>query len=160
MKYGTPTLAILFLLLQSIPLYAFTGMVVSITDGETIKVLNEGSQVKVRLYGIDCPEKKQAFGQKAKDFTASLVAGKFVEVVPEDTDIYSRTVGLVFADGKSVNLEIVKAGYAWVYRHYCKAAFCFQWLDDEAKARKAKIGLWHDKDPTPPWEWRKKRRED
>ena len=73
---------------------------------------------------LDTPEKKQAFGQKAKDFTASMVAGKMVDVEPVDQDRYGRTVGLVTVVGQSLNDELVKNGFAWVYRQYCRRGEC------------------------------------
>lgn len=144
-----------FLLLASTPVHAWTGQVVAVTDGDTIKVLQDGRETKIRLYGVDTPEKKQAFGQKAKDFTASLVAGKIVEVEPVDQDRYGRTVGLVTVVGRSLNKELVKNGFAWVYRQYCRRGECSAWLAEESQARAARIGLWADPEPMPPWEWRK-----
>ncbi|MEA2109728.1 MAG: thermonuclease family protein [Pseudomonadota bacterium] len=109
---------IFFLLPISVP--AFPGKVVGITDGDTVKVLRSEThiQVKIRLAGIDTPEKKQAFGQKAKKFTAGLLANRIVEVKPITKDRYGRTVGYIYCDGQDVNLAIVKNGYAWVYRKY------------------------------------------
>lgn len=155
-KYNFFALFLVLLFLSSSPVYAWTGKVVAVTDGDTIKVLQDGNQKKVRLYGVDTPEKKQAFGQKAKDFTASLVAGKMVAVEPVDQDRYGRTVGLVTVDGLSLNEELVKKGFAWVYRQYCKRGECSEWLVFESQAKAAKIGLWADFAPVPPWEWRKK----
>ena len=87
---------ILALFLFPAILYAFEGKVVGISDGDTIKVLKDGKQVKVRLAAIDCPEKGQPYGQKAKQFTANMVAGKTVKVWETDTDRYGRIVGFVF----------------------------------------------------------------
>lgn len=139
--------------------YAWTGKVVGISDGDTIKVIHNGEQVKIRLYGIDTPEKKQAHGKAAKRFTVTLVEGKEVVVDPVAKDRYRRTVGLVRVDNKLVNEEIVRAGYGWVYRRYCKKDFCSKWLDLETQARSAKIGLWADPDPVSPWEWRHGKKE-
>lgn len=144
-----------FLLLASVPVHAWTGQVVAVTDGDTIKVLQNGRETKIRLYGVDTPEKKQAFGQKAKDFTASMVAGKMVDVEPVDQDRYGRTVGLVTVTGRSLNKELVKNGFAWVYRQYCRRGECATWTVEESKARTARIGLWADPAPLPPWEWRR-----
>jgi len=138
-----------------------SGKVVAVADGDTITILtSDKKQVQIRFAGIDTPEKKQAYGQKAKDFTASKVAGKIVNIDIETTDKYGRTVGYAFADGslRSVNEQIVASGFGWVYRKYCLEAFCSDWLRMEEKARESKIGLWADNDPTPPWEWRKAQR--
>lgn len=142
------------LCMAPLPLYAWTGKVVGVTDGDTIKVLRNREQVKIRLYGIDTPEKAQAFGNKAKRFTASLVAGKIVDIESVIKDRYGRTVALVRVAGKNVNEEIVRAGYAWVYRKYCKKSFCGGWYDLEWIARNNRRGLWADKNAIPPWEWR------
>ena len=96
-------------------LYAWEGKVVSITDGDTIKVLKDGIQVKIRLAAIDCPEKGQPYGQAARKFTAKLVAGRSVKVWPSDTDRYGRTVAFVFIGGTDLNKELLKAGLAWHY---------------------------------------------
>ena len=84
-------------------LFAWDGKVVSVTDGDTIKVLRDGKQVKIRLAAIDCPEKGQPYGQAAKKFTANLVAGKVVKVWPTDTDRYGRTVAFVFGIFRDVH---------------------------------------------------------
>jgi len=132
--------------------FARTGKVVSVSDGDTIKVLHDGKQVKVRLYGIDTPEKKQAYGQKATKIISALVAGKTVDVSVIDTDRYGRSVGLVTVGSKSINRTLVETGYAWVYDKYCKQSFCGDWKGLELKAKAAKLGLWQDSSPTPPWQ--------
>jgi len=143
----------LLFLLCPLPLLAdFSGKCVSVADGDTITVLTaENIQIKVRLYGIDCPEKKQDFGQKAKEFTASLVFDKQVDVKESEKDRYGRTIGRVYRDGKYVNLEIIKAGFAWHYKQYSKDV---DLADAESRARESKVGLWSGK-PIPPWEFRK-----
>jgi len=148
-------LPFLFLLL-AIPAtcFSWTGRVVSVSDGDTIKVLHEGKEEKIRLYGVDAPEKGQAFGQKAKDFTALLVAGKEVDVQRENNDRYGRTVGLVTVNGRSLNESLVQEGYAWVYRQYCKESFCSAWLREENNARQIKKGMWSDPHIIPPWDFR------
>ena len=135
--------------------YAITGKVVSIADGDTITILSGKSQHKIRLYGIDTPEKGQPYGNNAKKHTSKLVAGKTVDVEAYDTDRYGRTVGVVFADGVNVNQSLIGAGLAWQYQKYCKASFCGDWLRLEKKAKSSGVGLWADNDPVPPWDWRK-----
>ncbi|TKB07459.1 thermonuclease family protein [Desulforhopalus sp. IMCC35007] len=136
--------------------YALTGKVVSIADGDTITILDlSNKQHRIRLYGIDTPEKGQPFGNAAKKHTAQLTYKKSATVNAYDTDKYGRTVGVVTVDGTNVNESLIKNGYAWQYRKYCKADFCDEWLDNEENAKSAKIGLWSDKDPVPPWDWRK-----
>ncbi|WP_264981626.1 thermonuclease family protein [Pseudodesulfovibrio portus] len=136
--------------------HAFTGKVVSVADGDTITVLTKDkSQVKIRLYGIDCPEKAQAFGTKAKQFTANLVFGKQVDVEAIDQDRYGRTVGVVSVQGANVNEMLLKTGYAWVYTRYCRKSFCSTWQDTQEAAQAGSLGLWSDPNPTPPWEYRR-----
>lgn len=135
-----------------------TGQVVRVADGDTITILTpERQQIKIRLAEVDAPEKKQAFGQQAKDFTSELVAGKVVSVQVRDTDRYGRTVGEVFlADGRSVNRLLVENGFAWWYRQYSRDASLGEL---EKNARAERRGLWQDQNPTPPWEWRRQKRE-
>jgi endonuclease YncB( thermonuclease family) len=132
----------------------FSGAVVGVLDGDTIEVMHDGTAERVRLQGIDCPEKRQAFGQKAKQATAEFVFGKQVRIATHGHDKYGRTIGdVIIPDGKKLNYELVRQGWCWWYRKYD--------LDNaelarlEADARKAKIGLWGDPSPIPPWEWRK-----
>jgi endonuclease YncB( thermonuclease family) len=132
----------------------FTGKVVGISDGDTISVLREGKAVKVRLYGIDSPEKAQAFGTQARKFTSDLVFQRDVTVVVHTTDRYGRLVGeVLLPDGRSLNQELVRAGLAWWYRPYAPNDPTLAQL--EAEARTAKRGLWADAQPVPPWQWRK-----
>ncbi|WP_136798701.1 thermonuclease family protein [Desulfosediminicola ganghwensis] len=152
--------SLLFISSTSLAQAIIKGKVVNVADGDTITVLDSSyRQHKIRLYGIDTPEKGQAFGNSAKKFTAGLVAGKQVEVKAYDVDRYGRTVGVVMVAGLNVNRELIKAGYAWQYRKYCKASFCGDWLQLEREARVSMRGLWDFAvDPVPPWEWRKAKR--
>ena len=131
----------------------FKGECVGVSDGDTIKVLRDGKEVKIRLFGIDCPEKTQAFGQRAKQFTSSLIFGKQVTVDIKDTDRYGRLVCKISIDSTDVNQAIVDAGFAWAYTQYSK-----EYVENERRAREAKRGLWSDKNPTPPWNYRKNAR--
>jgi endonuclease YncB( thermonuclease family) len=133
------------------------GRVVSIADGDTFTMLGEGNtQIKVRLYGIDCPEKSQAFGNVAKQFTAEKIFGKQVEIEEKDKDRYGRIIAIVhLQDGTTLNEELLKAGLAWHYTAYDDNA---KWQELQAAAQERRVGLWQDEDPTPPWEFRKNRR--
>lgn len=128
--------------------------VVGITDGDTIKVLIDGQQVKIRLYGIDAPESGQAFGVQAQTALKQITSGRKINLKTIDTDRYGRSVSLVYADGANINEIMVLAGYAWVYPQYCKQSFCNAWRQKENSARNSHSGLWRDNQPTPPWEWR------
>ena len=147
------------LLLYAATAWAWSAKVVGITDGDTVTVLRPGNvQVKIRLYGIDTPERKQAFGTKAKNHLGDLIHGKQVEIIEMDTDRYGRTVALIEHNGLDVNGEMVKAGLAWVYTKYCESVICYKWKTWEVMARMSGDGLWADKHPIPPWEWRKKKK--
>ena len=128
------------------------GEVVGILDGDTIEVLQSGRAVRVRLDGIDCPEKKQSFGTRAKQFTSRVAFRKEVQVIEKGKDRYGRTLAeVILPDGKSLNQELVREGYAWWYWKYS---------DDEdlkrlqGEAREAKRGLWSDPNAIPPWIFR------
>ena len=136
----------------SFPAWAdFTGYVVGVADGDTITVLRDNVQVKVRLAEIDAPEKAQAFGNNSKQALSALVYGKTVLVVEQGHDRYKRTIGRVFQDDVDVSAEQIKQGMAWVYRKYSKDVRLIP-LENEAKAQR--LGLWADVEPVPPWEWR------
>lgn len=132
------------------------GRVVAIADGDTLTLLTGTLQTKVRLWGIDCPEKRQAFGQVAKTALSNLTFGKDVAVESRGTDRYGRTLGWIVSNGQVVNLELVKTGMAWWYKQYAPKATDL--AAAEQKARAAKVGLWADPDPIPPWEFRHNKR--
>ena len=114
----------------------FAGKVVGVSDGDTMTVLRDQTQVRIRLYGIDCPETGQDFGSRAKQFTADLAFGKVVKVVPRDRDRYGRIVAdVVLPDGRVLNDELVKAGLAWWYRHHAQNIGTLAQLEAEARRR-------------------------
>jgi endonuclease YncB( thermonuclease family) len=135
-----------------------SGKVVKIADGDTITILDaQNVQHKVRLQGIDAPERRQAFGQVSRENLGSLVFGKQVKVDYEKLDQYGRLVGKVWIDGNDECLEQIKAGLAWHYKEYAReqsAADRQRYADAEQDARLKKRGLWQDLDPTPPWDFR------
>jgi endonuclease YncB( thermonuclease family) len=130
------------------------GDVVAVADGDTLTLLDADlNQFKIRLAGIDAPEKSQPFGQVAKQKLAKLCYDKPAQVVVITIDKYKRVVGDVTCDDVHANAEMVKSGLAWVYRQYAKN---FEYLFPlETSAREARIGLWIDPRPTPPWQWRR-----
>lgn len=135
-----------------------TGEVVSITDGDTIKILTPAKQqVKVRLADIDTPERGQPYGRKARQMLGDKIHRRQVEVEEVTTDRYQRLVGRVFLDGRNINAEMVEDGAAWVYRKYSNDPHL---LDLEHQAREQGRGLWalQPDQRVPPWEWRKMRR--
>lgn len=131
----------------------FTAPVIGISDGDTIKVLQDGVPVRIRLWGIDSPELRQAFGMRAKQFTADLAFGKVVTIRVHDVDRWKRQVAeIILPDGRNLNYEIVRAGFAWWYVRYARHDQDLERLEMEAK--KEERGLWSDKNPMPPWEFR------
>ena len=135
--------------------HAFTGKVVSVSDGDTITVLRGRTQVKVRLLEIDAPEKAQAFGTKSKESLSEMCFGKTAEVADKGKDRYGRTLARVTCDGVDANAEQVRRGMAWVYDRYITDKTLYA-VQEEAKAERR--GLWQDDKPVPPWEWRKTKR--
>jgi endonuclease YncB( thermonuclease family) len=138
------------------------GRVVAVADGDTITVLDADKvQHKIRLSGIDAPEKKQPFGQRSKESLSALVFDKAVAVETDKRDRYGREVGKVLVNGMDANLVQVQRGFAWHYKAYERE----QSANDrklydfaESEARAARHGLWRDADPTPPWDFRKANR--
>lgn len=135
------------------------GKVVRVADGDTITVLDQAkTQHKIRLSGIDAPEKGMSFGQKSKQHLSDLVAGHVVTVETTKIDRYKRNVGKVLVDGQDANLAQVEAGFAWHYKAYQREqspADRMSYSLAEERAREAKKGLWLDREPVPPWDWRK-----
>ena len=129
------------------------GRVVGITDGDTLTLLVDREQVRVRLAQIDAPESNQPYGKKAKAALSALAFGKRGHVEVVDIDRYGRTVGEVFVDGIDVNREMVREGHAWAYTKYSHTTEIIE-LEDGARA--AKKGLWAlpESQREPPWIWR------
>lgn len=133
-----------------------TGKVVSITDGDTLIVRESPTKsVTVRLVHIDAPEKGQAFGTRARQTLSELAYGKEAEVTGISKDRYGRTLGDVIVEGKSINLEMVRQGMAWAYVDFSPPA---EYMKQQTAANQAGRGLWADREPVPPWEFRKQRR--
>lgn len=141
----------LAILVIASPLFALSGKVVSIHDGDTITILQGKQQIKVRLFGIDAPELEQPYGKKSKQFLANLIAGEVVEVEPKGKDRYKRTLGIIYFKGQDINAQMVLNGYAWAYVKYSRI-----YVNQEKLARENKRGLWQSSNPTPPWVWRKR----
>jgi endonuclease YncB( thermonuclease family) len=129
----------------------FTGKVVAVADGDTITVLKDLQQVKVRLTEIDAPEKKQAFGNRSKESLSDLCFGKTATLIEKSKDRYGRTLARVTCDGTDANAEQVRRGLAWAYTKYLTDPQ-IKVLEEEARA--SRLGLWRDETPVPPWEWR------
>lgn len=139
-----------------------TGRVVGVADGDTITVLDStNTQFKVRLAGIDAPEKKQAFGNASKKSLSDLVFDKQVTVDWKKLDRYGRNVGKILINGQDVNLEQIKRGMAWYYKKYQNELVLddrLSYLHAQEAAESNKSGLWLDAEPVAPWDFRSKRR--
>ena len=145
------------LLVVCMPLFAYGAEVTRIIDGDTI-VLNDSS--KIRLYGIDCPERGQPGEVEATQATSQLVTGQTVRIEEMYTDRYGRTVAIVFLEsGKGLQELLLQKGMAWVAPRYCKRPECAYWKGLEQSARLARIGIWQNEHAVPPWEWRKQNRD-
>ncbi len=139
-----------------------TGQVVGLTDGDTVTVLDASkTQHKVRLAGIDAPEKRQPFGDRSRQSLAALVFGHHVLVEWNKTDRYGRLIGKVVVSGRDACLEQVRRGMAWHYKAYAREqspADQVAYASAEDEARRARRGLWRDTAPVAPWEFRHGRR--
>jgi endonuclease YncB( thermonuclease family) len=136
------------------------GLVVGVADGDTITVLDQQKNTyKIRLQGIDAPEKKQAFGEKSKQSLHDLVHSKQVRIEYDKEDKYGRIVGKVIVDDVDVCLQQLVLGMAWHYKKYQNEQSVSDralYSETELKSQSLKLGLWTDDTPMPPWEFRKK----
>jgi endonuclease YncB( thermonuclease family) len=161
------------LLASQVSAETLTGKVVGVSDGDTITVLNaDHEQFKVRLSGIDAPEKAQSFGNRSKENLSRLVFGRQVDVIWNKHDRYNRIVGKVLVADTTCRsadcprevdacLSQITAGLAWWYEKYSKeqaSEDATRYHHAETEARSQQLGLWRDPNPLPPWEWRKKSR--
>lgn len=156
MRKLTITISILMLTITAAQAQMLSGKVIKIADGDTLTILEyPHKQHRIRLAQIDAPEKAQDFGQKSKQSLSDLCFGKMASVEVVDTDRYNREVGVVTCSGKEANYEQVKSGMAWVYDKYANDPKYFQ---AQKYARSNSLGLWCVSSPTPPWEYRSKKR--
>ncbi|OOF45676.1 thermonuclease family protein [Rodentibacter trehalosifermentans] len=133
-----------------------TCLVVAISDGDTITCLMRGNKpVKVRLADIDAPERHQPFGKKAKQRLSAFIYKQRVSLKITGQDRYKRTLATVYYNGKNINLEMVKSGMAWAYHHALNHSI---YLQAQQTAKTKRLGLWADRFPTPPYQWRKQER--
>lgn len=134
--------------------FELEGKVVRIADGDTFTLLADGRrQVKVRMHGIDCPERAQDFGSVARQRTSALIFGKNVRLDIKDEDRYGRQVALVYTDdGLCVNEVLLQEGLAWHYTAYDQNP---DWARLQSNAKQQRLGLWSGKEPVAPWQFRK-----
>ena len=160
---GTPSVTVKFLVSCLLLLAGLAcaetipGKVIGVMDGDTIEVLDATKTPRrIRLEGIDAPEKAQPFGARSKQRLSDQVFGKQVEVLSNKTDKYGRAVGKVIISGKDANLEQVRYGFAWHYKEYQKEQSVsdrLTYANAETSARNMNTGLWNNPKPMPPWEW-------
>ncbi len=138
----------------------FSATVVGVGDGDTITVRfnDKTRQKKIRLATIDAPEFNQPFGKKSKQSLSDLVYNKQITINSAGGDKYGRIVAEVFVDGKNVNVEQIRRGYAWHYVYHAreqtqKQRLIYAQAQEYAKANR--LGIWEDKEPVPPWNYRK-----
>ncbi|MCQ2373564.1 MAG: thermonuclease family protein [Phascolarctobacterium sp.] len=137
-----------------------TSRVIHVSDGDTIIMLApDGGKVKVRLYGIDAPEKAQPYGPQAAGILKNLILNQVVTIDTINVDRYGRYVAKVFYNRQDINAEMIRLGAAWHYRYYDKSPSYMQYEELERYARVNRRGLWNRDNPTPPWEYRKRIRE-
>ncbi|WP_333863606.1 thermonuclease family protein [Sphingobacterium sp.] len=152
---------IIFYILFLLPLNSISqtlkGKVIRIADGDTITILDSNkSQIRIRLYGIDCPENGQDFGNVAKKYTSELCFAKTISVGIKDRDQYGRIVGIVWTeDSINVNLASLKEGLAWHYKHFDHSD---EFAQAEYLAKLEKRGLWKQPNAIPPWEFRREKK--
>lgn len=135
-----------------------TGKVESVTDGDTVKIrpLDGGKPYRCRLYGIDAPETGsrdrpgQQYGGEAKEALEKLVGGKIVKILLTGEKTHNREVCIVYLDGADINLEMIKLGYAWAYRKFLKSEDSMNYIAAETAAKRKKLGLWQQNNPTRP----------
>ncbi len=161
MKKSLLILALLFIAVTSAPESfaqnaGYSAYCVAVIDGDTIKVKTKGTEQKIRLYGIDCPELDQPFGSQAKNKTKKLIQNKRVKIQVLDKDRYGRLVALVSTKTFILQEELLKSGLAVVYPMFCKMPICSKWQQLEEQAKEQKKGIWKSKHTAFPWEWRKK----
>mgnify|MGYP003380873995 CR=1 FL=1 len=139
---------------QPTPEFGITGRVVRVADGDTISVLDRNNtQYKIRMHGIDTPEREQRYGKAARDALLTMVDEKTVGVVVLGKDQYGRIDGTVYLGDSNINLAMVAGGHAWWYRHYAPDDRQLQVAEELARTNKQ--GLWAQSDPMPPWDWRR-----
>ena len=141
----------------------FKARVINVADGDTVTVLDEAyAEHRIRLMGIDAPEKSQAYGKVSRQSLSEMVGGQELSIDAAKHDRYGRLVGkLVSRDGRDINLEQVRRGMAWHYTDYAREQSSTDrvlYADAQQWARVDRKGLWSDVSPTPPWDYRKEKR--
>ena len=132
--------------------FALDGYVVKVSDGDSFMIKSYGKKIRVRMYGIDAPELKQRYGKEAKKYLEDLILGKKVELKVLYEDRYKRKIARVYCDDREINLEMLRSGNVWFYEYHAKNEKEYRKVYEEAK--KEKRGLWKDKNPENPRDFR------
>nr|AAR07765.1 hypothetical protein LV220 [Klebsiella pneumoniae CG43] len=132
----------------------FSAKVVRVIDGDTVQAYDGAINTRIRLYGIDAPESKQAFGQKAKQTMIQLVANQIVNIQDHGQDAYGRMLGTIYLKSQDINSIMVAEGMAWAYRYQGRLTVP-EYGTLEQNARNAGKGLWSDPNSIEPRQWRK-----
>ncbi len=145
-----------FLLITTCVFGQLKGRIIGVSDGDSVSLLDENNQVfKIRLHGIDAPEKKQDYGSVSKNFIGDMIYDKYVWVKTNGVDRYGRTIGIIYLnekmEGQSINEKSLENGMSWHYKKYDKNVV---WAALEVKARESKLGLWNMPNPIAPWSFR------
>ena len=131
------------------------GIVVKVYDGDTITLQNNNGTYKIRLAGIDAPESRQAYGNVSRNYLYNMVRDRFVYAEVQNKDRYGRYVAKIMLDNTDVNAEMLRAGLAWHYKQY-NNNYEYAMLEQEAKRNRR--GLWMEKNPIPPWIYRRNKK--
>lgn len=149
----------IFIFSLSMIAMAVSGKVIRVSDGDTILIQSGSQKIRVRMYGIDAPELKQNYGEDSKNYLEKRILNKNVDVKVINEDKYGRKVGKVFYKNKDINLEMIKTGNAWFYEYHAKKEK--EYRKASKSAQEQKLGLWKDKNPQNPRNFRlEHRRED
>ncbi|MHC1699342.1 MAG: thermonuclease family protein [Geobacteraceae bacterium] len=153
-------------------IHTLDGVVIKISDGDTIQLNSGGTKLRIRLFGIDAPETEkrnkrtgnisktgQPYGNEAGKALRDKIMGQKVKIDVMDIDKYKRLVSLVWLGNRNINQEMVHDGYAWAYRKYLDRVYASEFIAFEERARAKRLGLWQEYNPQPPWEFRKIQRQ-
>jgi micrococcal nuclease len=148
------------------PQRTIDGHVTRVSDGDTVNIVTaDGTKLRIRLCGADAPEVShpgkpgQPYGEEAGRALANKVQGQNITLQVMDIDRYKRVVAILVLDGRDINLEMVREGWAWAYRQYLDRPHSSGYIQAEELARKERRGLWRQSNPQPPWEFRRGLRE-
>lgn len=129
--------------------------VINVADGDTFDILrNNDKEITIRLYGVDCPESSQPFGDEATQWLQDRISQETVEIEKVTEGNYGRTVAKVYHNDQMINELLVRQGLAWVYNRYCDQSVCDEWQTIQQNKRQNEVGLWQQSNPEPPWEYR------